>query len=52
MVFQIDGVWHLRGLVSLGLSKDNEAVCDPNHFVVFTDLAKFLPWIRENIEPY
>ncbi|XP_052739186.1 CLIP domain-containing serine protease B4 isoform X2 [Bicyclus anynana] len=46
MVFEMQGSWYLRGLVSLSVARHNEYRCDPTHYVVFTDLAKFLPWIR------
>ncbi|CAK1589942.1 unnamed protein product [Parnassius mnemosyne] len=52
MVFEINDSWYLRGLVSLSVARQNEYRCDPSHYVVFTDLAKFLPWIRENINNY
>ncbi|XP_039751836.1 serine protease gd-like isoform X5 [Pararge aegeria] len=49
MVFEMQGTWYLRGLVSLSVARHNEYRCDPTHYVVFTDLAKFLPWIRDHI---
>ncbi|XP_073948009.1 proclotting enzyme-like isoform X3 [Choristoneura fumiferana] len=49
MVFLMRNSWFLRGLVSLSVARQNEYRCDPTHYVVFTDLAKFLPWIRQNI---
>ncbi|XP_068623906.1 serine protease gd-like [Battus philenor] len=52
MVFELNDSWHLRGLVSLSVARQNEYRCDPTHYVVFTDLAKFLPWIRQNINNY
>ncbi|XP_047538522.1 serine protease gd-like isoform X3 [Vanessa atalanta] len=50
MVFYMGDSWYLRGLVSLSVARQNEYRCDPTHFVVFTDLSKFLPWIKQNIE--
>ncbi|CAH2052767.1 unnamed protein product, partial [Iphiclides podalirius] len=52
MVFEMNDAWYLRGLVSLSVARQNEYRCDPTHYVVFTDLAKFLPWIRQNINNY
>ncbi|GBP45824.1 Serine protease gd [Eumeta japonica] len=49
MVFKIDNHWYLRGLVSLSVARQNEYRCDPTHYVIFTDLAKFLPWIKQII---
>ncbi|XP_060806714.1 serine proteinase stubble isoform X3 [Amyelois transitella] len=52
MVFKIDDRWYLRGLVSLSVSRHNERRCDPQHYIVFTDLAKFLPWLKQHIADY
>ncbi|XP_022831467.1 proclotting enzyme-like isoform X8 [Spodoptera litura] len=49
MVFRMGGTWYLRGLVSLSVARQNEYRCDPSHYVIFTDLAKFLPWIYQNV---
>ncbi|GBP45819.1 Serine protease gd [Eumeta japonica] len=47
MVFKMQGSWYLRGLVSLSVPReDRPSVCDPRHYIIFTDLAKFLPWIK------
>lgn len=50
MVFPIrtDGEdrWFLRGLVSISVSEKENRVCDTKHYVVFTDLAKFLDWLN------
>lgn len=39
--------YHLRGLVSLSVALQNKAKCDPSHYVVFTDVAKYLDFIKE-----
>ncbi|KAG8226433.1 hypothetical protein J437_LFUL015101 [Ladona fulva] len=39
--------WHLRGLVSLGASQEDKRVCNTKHYVVFTDVAKYLDWIEQ-----
>ncbi|CAK1541815.1 unnamed protein product [Leptosia nina] len=52
MVFKMQGTWYLRGLVSLSVAKHNEYRCDTSHYVIFTDLAKFLPWIKDQISDY
>ncbi|CAH0713519.1 unnamed protein product, partial [Brenthis ino] len=52
MVFDMGNTWYLRGLVSLSVARQNEYRCDPTHYVVFTDLAKFLPWIKQNINNF
>lgn len=40
-----DGMWFLRGLVSVSLKDSNTGTCDLNEFVVFTDAAQFVSWI-------
>lgn len=52
MVFKYNDVWFLRGLVSLSVARNNERRCDPKHYIVFTDLAKFLPWLKQHIYDY
>ncbi|KAJ8887070.1 hypothetical protein PR048_013285 [Dryococelus australis] len=37
--------WHLRGLVSISVSQENKK-CDTSHYIVFTDVAKYLAWIQ------
>jgi hypothetical protein len=46
MVFKIDSAWYLRGIVSITVARDGLRVCDTKHYVVFTDVAKYLGWIR------
>ncbi|KAF2882837.1 hypothetical protein ILUMI_23349 [Ignelater luminosus] len=45
--------WQLRGLVSTAVTSfisDNPLKCDPSHYVVFTDAAKHLDWIRKSLQ--
>lgn len=43
-------IWQLRGIISLSVALQNEkVVCDTSHYIVFTDLAKHLDWIRSTI---
>ncbi|KAK9892395.1 hypothetical protein WA026_019846 [Henosepilachna vigintioctopunctata] len=44
-------VWQLRGIVSLSVALQNEARCNTSHYVVFTDVAKHLNWIKSVIDP-
>ncbi|KAK6621253.1 hypothetical protein RUM43_011559 [Polyplax serrata] len=37
--------WYLRGIVSISPARNDSRVCDTSHYVVFTDVAKFLPWL-------
>ncbi|KAK9751328.1 Trypsin [Popillia japonica] len=39
--------YHLRGLISLSVALQNEAKCNPTHYVVFTDVAKYLGFIKQ-----
>ncbi|GJQ80664.1 hypothetical protein Trydic_g9248 [Trypoxylus dichotomus] len=39
--------YQLRGLVSVSVALQNESKCDPSHYVVFTDVAKYLDFIKE-----
>lgn len=42
-------IWQLRGIVSIGVALQGSNVCDPNHYVVFTDVAKHVDWIKRTI---
>ncbi|XP_052744454.1 chymotrypsin-like elastase family member 2A [Bicyclus anynana] len=44
------GAWLVRGIVSLAVSRDDAAVCDPDEYVVFTDVAEYLTWIQNNVD--
>lgn len=52
MSFEDDGIYYIRGIVSVSTSKfdpvTNDTVCDPTEFALFTDVAHYLPWIIEN----
>lgn len=41
-----NGRWYLRGIVSVGLKDHATNKCDVNNYVMFTDVAQFLPWIE------
>ncbi|KAJ8712773.1 hypothetical protein PYW08_008077 [Mythimna loreyi] len=44
------GKWRVRGIVSVSLRAENgDATCNLNEYVVFTDTAKFLTWIKNII---
>lgn len=40
--------WQLRGIVSNTVPKEG-FVCDPLYYVIFTDVAKYLEWIKNNM---
>uniref|UniRef100_A0A2M4ANB5 Putative trypsin-like serine protease n=1 Tax=Anopheles triannulatus TaxID=58253 RepID=A0A2M4ANB5_9DIPT len=48
MFFTYGNVWYIRGLVSFIPLRDQLAICDPNQYTVFTDVAKYLSWLREH----
>ncbi|XP_075983669.1 uncharacterized protein LOC142981555 [Anticarsia gemmatalis] len=50
MVFSKDETWYLRGLSAVSVPRKNKFFCDPKHYVVFTDIAKFLPWVKDVIK--
>ena len=39
-----ESTWLLRGVVSSSAA-DTTNHCDPSHYVVFSDVAKYLDWI-------
>jgi len=43
------GRYQLRGIVSRSLYDGDQMTCDLTRYVVFADVAKFLPWIRQQI---
>lgn len=45
ILFQ-NGVWQLRGIISVALADPVTGMCNLKQFVVFTDVAKFIPWIN------
>lgn len=46
MYFEQDGVWKLRGVVSISTSRNNSLLCNTKEYVLFTDAAQYLEWIR------
>lgn len=49
MFFNNGGIWYIRGLVSFSSVREDRNVCNPLEYVVFTDVAKYLPWIQEHM---
>lgn len=49
VIQQNDRKWYLRGIVSVSIALQNHFLCDPNHYAVFTDAAKFVDWIKETL---
>ncbi|XP_023947449.1 clotting factor C-like [Bicyclus anynana] len=44
------GSWLVRGIVSVAKSRSDAALCDPDEYVVFTDVATYLTWIKEKMD--
>ncbi|XP_055697780.1 chymotrypsin-like protease CTRL-1 [Phlebotomus papatasi] len=44
-------VWRIRGIVSLSIRRRDKAICNPKHYVLFTDVAKYLSWIKQETSP-
>ncbi|CAH0549014.1 unnamed protein product, partial [Brassicogethes aeneus] len=42
-----DTIWHIRGLVSIGVALQGQYICDNKQYIVFTDVAKYLKWIKD-----
>lgn len=50
LTFEENGVFSIRGIVSGGVPKDGQIyVCDPYEYVIFTDVAQFIHWIKESV---
>lgn len=51
MTFEENGAYYIRGILSVGTSRPNPITnkleCDSMEFVVFTDVAQYLPWIKD-----
>ncbi|XP_001996631.2 serine protease gd [Drosophila grimshawi] len=47
LMLRENNVWLLRGVISLGLTKDN--TCDLSKAALFTDVAKHIAWVRQNM---
>uniref|UniRef100_A0A4Y0BEL5 Peptidase S1 domain-containing protein n=1 Tax=Anopheles funestus TaxID=62324 RepID=A0A4Y0BEL5_ANOFN len=47
MFFQIGGYWFLRGLTSFFKRDENSLVCTSKEYIVYTDVARYLDWIRD-----
>lgn len=49
MTFEENGVYRIRGIVSLTVSQPYADVCNSKEYVLFTDVAKYLNWIEEEV---
>lgn len=48
-MFEQNGQYYIRGVISQGIGYQNEVTCDSKHFIAVTDIVSFLPWIKENM---
>lgn len=48
MFFELGNAWYIRGLVSTGVRSKNSRHCDPQQFVVFTDIPYYLKWMHDH----
>uniref|UniRef100_A0A182NPP7 Peptidase S1 domain-containing protein n=1 Tax=Anopheles dirus TaxID=7168 RepID=A0A182NPP7_9DIPT len=46
LFFNFDDVWYIRGMVSFTKPREDANTCDLKQFTVFTDIAKYLDWIK------
>ncbi|XP_049824629.1 plasma kallikrein-like [Aethina tumida] len=49
-VSEEDPVWQLRGLISIGVALQGQITCNNMRYVIFTDVAKHLDWIKSVIK--
>ncbi|XP_040164888.1 polyserase-2-like [Anopheles arabiensis] len=50
MFFEVGGKWFVRGLVSFTPLRGNTRLCDPLKYTAYTDVAKYLEWIKKYID--
>lgn len=48
IVFKQANKWYIRGVVSVSIALQNSLRCDPDHYAVFADVAKYTTWIDRN----
>ncbi|XP_052742784.1 chymotrypsin-C [Bicyclus anynana] len=46
----VSGTYHVKGIVSNTLARSDAPICDPEEYVVFTDVEMFLDWIDQYLE--
>ncbi|XP_050356544.1 CLIP domain-containing serine protease HP8-like [Nymphalis io] len=46
---EIPGAWYVKGIVSVSLARQDDSICDPQAYAVFTDVAKYRDWILSNM---
>ncbi|XP_023951740.2 chymotrypsin-C [Bicyclus anynana] len=43
------GSWHVKGIISNTVARDDAPICDPNYYVIFTNVESYIDWIEEHI---
>ncbi|XP_053673654.1 uncharacterized protein LOC128723915 [Anopheles nili] len=51
MFFEIGSKWFVRGIVSFTPKRENTDLCDGSKFTAFTDVAKYLGWMEQHVDP-
>uniref|UniRef100_A0A4Y0BRA1 Peptidase S1 domain-containing protein n=1 Tax=Anopheles funestus TaxID=62324 RepID=A0A4Y0BRA1_ANOFN len=49
LFFNRDGTWFIRGIVSFTKNREGSYLCDTQEYTVFTDVAKYIKWIKQNM---
>uniref|UniRef100_A0A182UIL4 Peptidase S1 domain-containing protein n=1 Tax=Anopheles melas TaxID=34690 RepID=A0A182UIL4_9DIPT len=49
MFFRAGNEWHIRGIVSFAPNLDGTGKCDPKQYAIYTDVAKYLDWIANEL---
>ncbi|XP_040154055.1 prostasin-like [Anopheles arabiensis] len=50
MFFTAGSVWYIRGVVSFAPNLDSTGKCDPKQYAIYTDVAKYLDWITNELD--
>uniref|UniRef100_A0A182VGF1 Peptidase S1 domain-containing protein n=1 Tax=Anopheles merus TaxID=30066 RepID=A0A182VGF1_ANOME len=50
MFFRAGNKWHIRGIVSFAPNLDGTDKCDPKQYAIYTDVAKYLDWIANDLD--
>lgn len=49
MSFEINGVYYVRGIVSLTSIGHDDELCNSKDYVIFTDVESYLSWIKQKV---
>lgn len=48
-VFNVEGRWVIRGIVSSGFQDLSKNTCDLTQYSIYTDVSKFIDWIKREM---